>query len=154
MSHLGDLRRLVVLAVFTMIAALIVPVATAPPASAQGVTDCTAATISKAECDALVDLYNATGGAATWVSKANWLLGDNPCGWYGVTCSNATGGSLTLLNLYNNKLSDAIPASIGNLTNLQTLNLYNNDLSGAIPTEISNLTNLTNPKPVRQRVVG
>jgi hypothetical protein len=74
MSHLRDLRRLVVLAVFTMIAALIVPVATAPPASAQGVTDCTAATISKAECDALVDLYNATGGAATWVSKANWLL--------------------------------------------------------------------------------
>ena len=112
------------------------------PASAQEVTDCTAATISNAECDALVDLYNATGGAATWVSKANWLLGDNPCGWYGVTCSNATGGSVTLLNLYNNKLSNAIPASIGNLTNLQTLNLYNNDLSGAIPTEIGNLTNL------------
>ncbi len=142
MSHLGDLRRLVVLAVFTMIAALIVPVATAPPASAQGVTDCTAATISKADCDALVDLYNATGGAATWVSKANWLLGDNPCGWYGVTCSNATGGSVTLLNLYNNKLSDEIPASIGDLTNLQTLNLSGNDLSDAIPTEIGNLTNL------------
>ena len=41
--------------------------------------------------------------------------------------------------LWNNKLSDAIPSELGNLTNLIRLHLNENQLSGAIPPKLSNL---------------
>ena len=54
-------------------------------------------------------------------------------------------GDLTRLEglwLYNNSLSGDIPAEIGNLTSLEGLWLGNNSLSGAMPAEIANLTSL------------
>lgn len=91
----------------------------------------------------LIDLYNSTGGA-NWTNKTGWTLpgttGDNPCGWYGITCS---GGRVKEINLYNNNLTGTIPTSIGNLSVLTFLSLSNNHLSGTIPAQIGNLTNLT-----------
>jgi Leucine-rich repeat (LRR) protein len=118
---------------------------------------------------ALIDLYNATGGA-TWTNKAGWIIpsscGQSPCGWYGVKCvgdrvtevsfpsnNNLTGSipasigdltNLTTLNFSNNlKLIGTLPREIGKLTNLTALNLLNNKLTGSIPSEIGNLTKLT-----------
>ena len=45
--------------------------------------------------------------------------------------------------LVNSALTGSIPASIGNLTNLNVLILGGNQLTGEIPLEIVNLTNLT-----------
>jgi hypothetical protein len=54
---------------------------------------------------ALVALYNATNGANWWLNTG-WTVpgspGDNPCGWYGVTC---TSGRVTGLDLSNNSIS-------------------------------------------------
>ena len=87
---------------------------------------------------ALVDLYNATGGA-NWTNNTNWLSA-NPVGdWDGVTVSN---GRVTGLSLSNNRLMGTIPAQLGNLGNLEKLVLSNNQLTGTIPAQLGNLVNL------------
>lgn len=40
--------------------------------------------ISTAECEALVALYDSTGGD-NWTNNDNWLYTDTPCSWNGVT---------------------------------------------------------------------
>ena len=92
------------------------------------------------ERDALVALYNSTGGA-DWTDNAGWMgAAGTECDWYGVTCLN---GNVASLVLNNNSLSGSLPPELGNLTNLTTLYLFNNSLSGIIPSELGNLTNLT-----------
>jgi Leucine-rich repeat (LRR) protein len=88
----------------------------------------------------LVDLYNATKGDS-WFYKTNWLTGNNPCNWSGVSCNSA--GRVYYLYLGYNNLNGTLPASLGNLSQLQTFNLNSNNLTGAIPTSLGNLTNLT-----------
>ena len=88
---------------------------------------------------ALAALYNATGGA-NWTNDTKWLSNEALSEWRGVT-TDAT-GRVTRLNLSENELSGAIPAELGNLTNLWKLDLSENELSGAIPAELGNLTNL------------
>ncbi len=102
---------------------------------------------------ALVALYNSTNGA-NWINKDNWIVpgtvGDNPCGWYGVTCS---GSRVTELKLDCNQLTGTLPPEIGNLSALKVLNLNGSGfidnsftitglIGGVIPTEIGQLTNL------------
>ena len=87
----------------------------------------------------LVTLYNATAGA-NWTNNTNWLSNEALSEWHGVD-TDAT-GRVTELHLSDNELSGAIPAELGNLTNLQILDLCGNGLSGAIPAELRNLTNL------------
>jgi len=131
--------RLLLFVMFTLMAAVVIPVASAPQASAE-VTNCaTVTTISSAECLALVALYDSTNGAG-WTTSTNWKQ-DDPCAWQGVTCA---GAQVTILWLNNNNLVGAIPTEIGNLTNLTTLNLGSNALSGPIPSSIGLLTNLAN----------
>ncbi|MEM7534872.1 MAG: leucine-rich repeat domain-containing protein, partial [Chloroflexota bacterium] len=129
--------------------------------------DCTTVSeIPQIECEALVIIYNETGGP-DWSLRNYWLQTTTPCdGWSGVRCS---GGHVTALGLDNdnkgnnligllpsvigdfrslkaldlsgNKLS-SIPVEIGTLSNLEVLSLSSNQLS-SIPTEISNLSNLS-----------
>ena len=90
--------------------------------------------------EALVALYNATGGPY-WDSTDNWLT-DVPIGeWSGVTTDD--NGRVTGLYFYANQLSGEIPPGLGNLTNLKELDLSRNQLSGEIPPELGNLANLT-----------
>ena len=94
--------------------------------------------VPEAECNALVDLYNATNGPA-WTNRTGWLADVNVCSWFGVACSE---NHVKRLNLRDNHLVGTLPASIGNLAGLQVLSLPTNQLSGAIPPQIGSLTAL------------
>jgi Leucine-rich repeat (LRR) protein len=102
--------------------------------------DCSLVTqIPVADCQALVDLYNSTNGNG-WTVKTGWVSNYTPCtNWHGITCS---AGRVRGINLSQNNLSGIIPASLGNLTGIQTLYLQKNNLTGSIPTTLQNLTAL------------
>ena len=86
--------------------------------------------------DALVALYNATGGE-NWIVKHNWLS-DRPLGeWFGVA---TLGGRVTLVDLPLNGLKGKIPPDLGNLSRLMTLRLGHNQLTGGIPAELARLS--------------
>lgn len=93
--------------------------------------------IPAVECEALVALYTATDGP-NWTQQDGWLLEENPCNWYGVTCS---GQHVTQLDFWNNNLTGDVPGEIGNITYLWYLGLYRNELT-SLPPEIGNLVNL------------
>ena len=89
---------------------------------------------------ALVALYNAMEGGS-WITRTNWLSGRPLDEWHGVTTDS--GGRVTALNLVSNRLVGALPAALGDLTNLRTLILWSNDeLTGPIPAWLGDLTNL------------
>ena len=85
--------RLLLFVMFTLMAAVVIPVASAPKASA-AVTNCATVVtaISEVECLALVALYDSTSGAS-WTNNTGWIQ-DDPCTWNGVTCA---GVQVTLL---------------------------------------------------------
>ncbi|MCD6091458.1 MAG: hypothetical protein J7J72_08160, partial [Bacteroidales bacterium] len=94
---------------------------------------------------ALVNLYENTDGE-NWYSHIgydgspdNWLSTEPISQWEGLTISS---GRVIALDLEENNLSGTLPASVGDLTALQTLNLSNNKLTGLIPIEVWDLTNL------------
>jgi Leucine-rich repeat (LRR) protein len=87
---------------------------------------------------ALVDLYNATNGPH-WHISYNWLSSNPVATWYGVQVS---GGRVTQLGFpMGNNLQGPLPASIGNLTALQSLGFGRNQIT-SVPPEIGNLTSL------------
>gem|GEM_PF-4331480 len=69
-------------------------------ANATAICDHQDMTVSKAECEALVDLYNSTNGPG-WANSTNWLTSPDVETWHGVTDA---GGHVTDVNLYNNDL--------------------------------------------------
>ena len=101
------------------------------------------------EYNALVDLYNRTGGNA-WGNNDGWLDGQasNWDGVYveGVQCDSngnvVVQGHVTSVGRNYNQLSGTIPSSLGNLANLQYLDLGINQLSGTIPSSLGNSGNL------------
>jgi Leucine Rich Repeat (LRR) protein len=110
----------------------------------------TQSSISQVECDTLVAFYDATGGVA-WTNRTGWLVEEDPCEWFGVTCDD---GSVTGLVLFDNLLSGSIPSVLGNLTNLQSLQMYFNRLTGPIPPELGSLTNLTSLDLSNNQLIG
>ena len=108
------------------------------------------------ERQALVDLYNATGGA-DWRNNSGWLTDQHVQTWHGVRYFRASyqrpnvGGSQSEevvemvqgLALGSNRLSGEIPADWGGLKNLRSLSLRNNQLTGEIPPGLGKLDNLT-----------
>ena len=88
---------------------------------------------------ALETLYDATDGS-NWTTNTNWKTDEPLSAWHGVTTD--TDGRVTQLSLHGNELSGAIPAALGDLTNLQQLLLSGNGLTGTIPAELGGLTNL------------
>ena len=102
--------------------------------------------IPAVEREALIALYNATGGD-NWRRNDNWKTGGvfSPPGtentWWGITCDAA---NTMVIEIYfrRNNLQGTIPGEIGNFSCLEELNLLVNSLPGSIPPEIGNLTNL------------
>lgn len=87
---------------------------------------------------ALVDLYNSTKGTE-WIRKDNWLTKAPVSTWYGIT---VTGNRVIKIQLSYNNLEGPLPASIGNISNLEFLYLPGNALNGDIPTQITNCLQL------------
>ena len=106
--------------------------------------------IPRAECEALVALYESTDGD-NWANNTGWLDTNTPCSWYGVLCS---AGHVRQLILDHNQLAGSIPPELGNMTDLQYLLLYTNQLSGSIPPELGNMTNLLSLQLFRNQLAG
>jgi len=99
-----------------------------------------AAQVPAIDREALVALFNSTGGA-NWTVFTNWMGAEGTeCTWYQVTC---VGGHVAFLSPAANNLSGTIPSELGNLSDLQYLSLAENQLSGGIPQELGNLSGLT-----------
>ncbi|WP_425637955.1 leucine-rich repeat domain-containing protein [Algoriphagus yeomjeoni] len=87
---------------------------------------------SQAEYDALMDLYQSTGGA-NWNYNSGWSTA-NPNvvqyvgNWHGVITD--ANGHVTYLLLSDNNLVGTVPSSIENLSNLYWLDFRSNSLSG------------------------
>ena len=94
------------------------------------------------ECQALMALYNDTKGSS-WTTRTNWTdMTAGPCSWHGVTCTSVP-GNVEALGLDRNNLDGAISAEIGALTSMTTLELEDNQkLTGAIPKTLGGLGNL------------
>lgn len=91
--------------------------------------------------EALVALYEATGGDFWWNEDTNWLS-DRPLGtWFGVTTNDA--GRVVELSLPGNRLWEGgIPGEIGLLSELRRLDLSDNNIHGALPAQIGDLAEL------------
>ena len=89
--------------------------------------------------DALIALYNATGGA-NWQDNDKWLS-DAPIGEWDGVLTDADGRVIALF-LHNNRLTGTLPPDLGRLTNLLWLRLGGNRLTRTIPAELGNLANL------------
>src|SRR4051812_37330984 len=106
--------------------------------------------VNKQDSLALVDLYNSTNGP-NWYDHTNWLTKKAVKSWSGIT---VTGTRVTYVGLEDNNLSGQLPASLGNLVNLQTLELDFNGLNGSIPTSLGTLKNLTGLNLERNQLSG
>lgn len=88
----------------------------------------------------LVDFYNATSGPS-WKNKTNWLTGNSPCNWFGVSCNAA--GRVTEVSMSSNNLNGTLPASLGNLSELQRFVIFVEPfLNGNLPSSLGNLSKL------------
>ena len=101
---------------------------------------------SSADRAVLIELYNATDGP-NWLNNTNWLSYLPLSSWDRVTPTYIVGldyrnKSIEALNLQNNSLSGVLPASLGNLTDLEILRLGDNRLTGPIPSTLGNLKSL------------
>lgn len=121
------------------------PMPTSTPTSITGVTvnfSCAEVNeLAPPECEALVALYNSTGGPK-WITKTNWLVTNTPCNWHGISCTligNTT--HVTMISLASNNLIGQTPRQLGDLTQLTVLALQNNQLTGTM-LSIGNLINL------------
>lgn len=88
------------------------------------------------ECQALVALYNGTGGES-WTNSSGWLQDLDVCAWHGVACSQ---GHVVSLDLNSNNLSGNLPIEIGGFPYLKTLTLNDNPLTGPVPVTVTFMT--------------
>lgn len=115
--------------------------------------------VSHPDFDALMALYISTDGN-NWNDKTGWIEGFvgvncDVCSWYGVVCDQS--GRVAELFLQDNNLTGALPAEIGDLTELIRIEFSRNNLNGSLPQEVGQLSkmlffvvsenNLTGPVP-------
>ncbi|KAJ3165310.1 hypothetical protein HK101_000248 [Irineochytrium annulatum] len=93
-----------------------------------------------AECAALVQIYQATGGP-NWTTNTGWpaaLAGTTSCcEAYGVHCNGA--GYLMAVNFENNNLVGQLPEVFESLASAMVLAFGGNKLSGQVPISINSL---------------
>ena len=94
------------------------------------------AQVSEKEKQILLDFYSTTNGTQ-WVNT--WDINEPVTSWHGLTIKN---NSVTEIRLLFNNISGNIPASLGQLKNLEVLELSFNPITGNIPSELGNLNQL------------
>ena len=88
--------------------------------------------IPSSEREALIAIYDATGGPS-WRNNYGWLgTWGTEGGWYGVTV-DAQSGHVVGLDLDDNNLVGSLPDEIQKLNQLYILDLSGNKLEGALP---------------------
>ncbi len=108
-----------------------------PPQAGRAQTNSIQSQIPAAEYNALIDIYNSTGGPS-WVDNTGWTNGTANY-WKGVGFGS---GHVFGLNLTGNGLVGTIPDSLTNLTKLGYVTLGGNQLSGTIPDSLTKCTGL------------
>ena len=111
--------------------------------------------LSTSEREALVALYNATGGAE-WKRNAKWLSNEHIASWSGVRyyhqiresggafgTSSQTVEFVRELHLPGNGLTGEIPPKLHGLKDLRHLDLRGNRLTGEIPSELGRMDHLS-----------
>jgi hypothetical protein len=92
--------------------------------------------VSPVERQILIEFFAATGGDR-WTNRDGWGTSTPVCNWYGVFCDFVDGDAnrpfLAGLSLALNNLVGEVPASLGDLTSLQSLDVTRNRLSGTVP---------------------
>jgi hypothetical protein len=108
----------------------------AAPIAAQAAPCAGLAAPAAGECQALVELYQASAGPS-WRSRDGWLDPAVPhCDWFGVSCA---GGRVRELRLPANGLSGGFPGQLVRLSALAALDLRANRLRGLVPPAACNL---------------
>lgn len=96
--------------------------------------------IPKAECRALVSIYETNGGEG-W-GLGGWLVDIDPCTWPSVTCDIRNGQNhVTGLQFLFTPFTGDLAPQVGDLTHLETLAILFSGITG-LPAEIGQLTNL------------
>ena len=98
---------------------------------------CASAQVPQGDRDALIAIYNATGGTG-WTNDTGWLgAPGTECTWANVFCE---GGRVTSIFLQENNLVGGLPSQLGDLTALTELFVSaNTNLSGPLPASMANL---------------
>ena len=101
------------------------------------------------EREALIAIYNATGGD-NWSNNTGWNgAAGTECDWAGVTCSSGVVTKLVFSGGWY--FSGSLPPEFGNLTGLTELDLRGaGSRQGSIPAELGNPDKL-NPPSVAKR---
>ena len=131
----------------TSLLTLLLWVGTVVAACAQNAPATQGQVADSTELRILHQFYKLTGGNQ-WSNRANWptqepwpttLTNSDFATWYGVGVTN---GDVTSLRLPSNGLYGHLPASLGQLTGLQTLDLSDDGLMGTLPVSLGQLTKL------------
>ncbi len=101
--------------------------------------------IPDSERDALIAIYDATGGPG-WNNSGGWLGAvGSECTWHGVDCGGGPSDQYVEgLHLTNNNLIGVLPLEVGDLPGLRELSIAWNQIGGPLPAELGNLLNLEN----------
>jgi Leucine-rich repeat (LRR) protein len=111
---------------------------------------------SQAEYNALMAIYQMTGGA-NWINKTGWSTADpnvvqSVFGWSGVTVDYD--GHVTGIHLNGNNLTGTLPESIRDLDYLRSLLLPLNNLSGQLPDVFHEMASLKEIAMDRNQLSG
>ena len=114
----------------------LLPIAVAFTAVAQPAVQRPAPAVPPDERRVLMEFFAATGGEG-WTNKDGWGTARPVCDWHGVWCNFVEGDAnrpvVAGLQLGSNNLRGTLPASLSQLSQLQSLDVSRNRLSGQIP---------------------
>ena len=104
-------------------------------------TQVPAGDVSALERQALMQLFEATGGSQ-WTKRDGWGSSRPACDWYGVFCDFLDGNPgrpvVAGLSLGSNGLRGVLPAGLAALEHLTSIDVSRNQLTGAIPERLLN----------------
>lgn len=91
---------------------------------------------------ALATIWFSLNGTTQWRNNTGWVTGVDECTWFGVTCDD-NNTAINQIDLKNNELHGELPTDIGLLNGLIKLDFtFNPKLTGSLPASIGNLRQL------------